>query len=108
MFAARLGSALFNELRSVVFAKVGLTAVRRVSRETFLHLLRLDTSFHADRSTGGLLRAVDRGTRGVSQVMSSLLFHFIPTLLEIGLVCSIFAYSFGPAFAVSTVATVGM
>lgn len=40
--------------------------------------------------------------------MSSLLFHFIPTVLEIGLVCGIFAYSFGPTFAVTTVVTVSM
>ncbi len=54
-----------------MFAKVGLVAVRVMSRETFLHILQLDNAFHADRSTGGLLRAVDRGTK-VRQEKSQL------------------------------------
>ncbi len=40
--------------------------------------------------------------------MSSLLFHFVPTVLEIGLVCGIFAYSFGASFAVTTLGTVAL
>ena len=38
---------------------------------------------------------VERGTRAINTVMNALLFHFIPTIIEIGLVCGIFAYNFG-------------
>lgn len=90
-----MSTALFIELRSAVFAKVSLTAVRNLSRKTFLHLLNLDMAFHMNRQTGGLMRAIDRGTRGINTVMNALLFHTFPTALEISLVCGIFAYRFG-------------
>ena len=61
--AARIGSTLFSELLNAVFANVGQSAVRRIARETFEHLLNLDLKFHLSRQTGGLTRAIDRGTK---------------------------------------------
>jgi ATP-binding cassette subfamily B (MDR/TAP) protein 7 len=60
---ARIGATVFNELLSVVFARVGQSAARKVARETFEHLLTLDLKFHLSRQTGGLTRAIDRGTK---------------------------------------------
>ena len=61
--AARIGATLFGELLNAVFAKIGQRAIRRVARETFDHLLHLDLKFHLARQTGGLTRAIDRGTK---------------------------------------------
>lgn len=61
--AARIGATLFSELLNAVFANVGQRAVRKVARETFEHLLNLDLKFHLSRQTGGLTRAIDRGTK---------------------------------------------
>ena len=61
--AARVGSTLFTELLNAVFANVGQKAVPRVAKETFEHLLNLDLKFHLSRQTGGLTRAIDRGTK---------------------------------------------
>lgn len=61
--AARIGSTLFGELLNAVFASVGQHAVRKVARETFDHLLNLDLRFHLSKQTGGLTRAIDRGTK---------------------------------------------
>ena len=63
---ARVGAALSSELLNAVFARVGQAAVRKVARETFDHLLNLDLRFHLSRQTGGLTRAIDRGTKCVS------------------------------------------
>ena len=60
---ARIGATLFAELLNAVFANVGQRAVRTVARETFEHLLNLDMRFHLNRQTGGLTRAIDRGTK---------------------------------------------
>ena len=46
-----------------MFANVGQRAVRTVARQTFEHLLNLDLKFHLSRQTGGLTRAIDRGTK---------------------------------------------
>jgi ABC transporter ATM len=64
--AARIGATVFGELLNAVFANVGQRAVRKVARETFEHLLNLDLRFHLSRQTGGLTRAIDRGTKFVS------------------------------------------
>jgi ATP-binding cassette subfamily B (MDR/TAP) protein 7 len=61
--AARMGATLFSELLNAVFANVGQRAVRTVARQTFGHLLNLDLKFHLTRQTGGLTRAIDRGTK---------------------------------------------
>jgi len=63
--AARVGATLFSELLNAVFANVGQRAVRTVARQTFEHLLNLDLKFHLSRQTGGLTRAIDRGTKCV-------------------------------------------
>jgi len=102
---ARAGASGFQELRNAIFARVSATAIRKVARKTFLHLHHLDLSFHLGRETGGLARAIDRGTRGISFIFSSMLFNVVPTIFEIGLVSGIMWYSFGPAYAAVTLST---
>ncbi|KAG8753072.1 Iron-sulfur clusters transporter atm1, mitochondrial [Serendipita sp. 396] len=103
--SARIFSTLFSELRNAIFAKVGQAAVRSVARKTFQHLLDLDLRFHLTRQTGGLTRAIDRGTRGITFLLSSIIFHIVPTALEISLVCGILTYNFGANFAYITLLT---
>lgn len=101
----RIGAALFQELRNAVFASVAQKAIRKVARNVFQHLLRLDLHFHLSRQTGGLTRALDRGTKGISFILTSMLFHIFPTFLEISMVCGILTYQYGPQFAAITGAT---
>lgn len=68
---ARVGATLSGELLNAVFAKVGQSAVRKVARQTFEHLLNLDLRFHLSRQTGGLTRAIDRGTKCVCPANSA-------------------------------------
>ncbi|CAI6008512.1 unnamed protein product [Closterium sp. NIES-65] len=103
---ARAGASACNELRNAVFANVAQGTIRKVARQVFLHLHDMDLSFHLSRQTGALNRTIDRGTRAINFILSSMLFNVFPTLLEIGLVSSILAYKFGPSFAVVTGATV--
>ncbi|KDE04883.1 iron-sulfur clusters transporter ATM1 [Microbotryum lychnidis-dioicae p1A1 Lamole] len=104
---ARIGAGVFSELRNAVFANVAQGAIRRVARGVFTHLLNLDVQFHLTRQTGGLTRAIDRGTKGISFLLSSIVFHVVPTALEISMVCGILSYKFGWDFAAVTLATMG-
>jgi len=70
--AARIGATLFGELLNAVFANIGQRAIRKVARETFEHLLNLDLKFHLSRQTGGLTRAIDRGTKYVDSTVLTL------------------------------------
>lgn len=103
--AARFGSVLFGELRNAVFARVAQNAIRTVSLETFKHLMKLDLGWHLSRQTGGLTRAMDRGTKGISYVLSAMVFHILPITFEISVVCGILTYQFGASFAGITFAT---
>ena len=101
----RIGAALFQELRNAVFASVAQKAIRNVARNVFQHLLKLDLNFHLSRQTGGLTRALDRGTKGISFLLTSMLFHVFPTVLEISMVCGILTYQYGFQFAAVTAVT---
>ncbi|OAA50514.1 transporter ATM1 precursor [Metarhizium rileyi] len=103
--AARIGATVFQEIRNAVFASVAQKAIRSVARNVFDHLLRLDLNFHLSKQTGGLTRAIDRGTKGISFLLTSMVFHIIPTALEISLVCGILTWQYGAKFAAITALT---
>ncbi|KAH7884336.1 P-loop containing nucleoside triphosphate hydrolase protein [Phlebopus sp. FC_14] len=103
--AARIGATLFGELLNAVFANIGQRAIRKVARETFEHLLNLNLKFHLSRQTGGLTRAIDRGTKGITFMLQAILFRIVPTALEISMVCGILTYKFGWDFAAITATT---
>jgi ATP-binding cassette subfamily B protein len=102
--ALRLSSTVFNELRDIVFVKVAQRAMRRIALEVFHHLHALSLRFHLERQTGGLTRDIERGTRGISTLLSFMVFSVLPTLLEIALVTGFLIYKFDLWFGVITVA----
>uniref|UniRef100_A0A8C9WLL5 Iron-sulfur clusters transporter ABCB7, mitochondrial n=1 Tax=Scleropages formosus TaxID=113540 RepID=A0A8C9WLL5_SCLFO len=102
---SRAGAALFNELRNAVFGKVAQSSIRRIAKNVFLHLHSLDLGFHLSRQTGALSKAIDRGTRGISFVLSALVFNLGPTVFEMALVSTILYYKCGGQFALVTIGT---
>lgn len=84
--ALRLSTTLFTELREFVFARVTQRAVRTIALQVFRHLHSLSLRFHLNRQTGGMTRDIERGTRGISSLVSYALFSILPTLIEISLV----------------------
>lgn len=86
---SRAGAALFNEARNAVFGKVAQNSIRRIAKNVFLHLHNLDLAFHLSRQTGALSKTIDRGTRGISFVLSALVFNLGPTMFEVALVSGI-------------------
>ncbi|KAF2007666.1 iron-sulfur clusters transporter atm1, mitochondrial precursor, partial [Amniculicola lignicola CBS 123094] len=101
----RIGATFFQETRNAVFASVAQKAIRGVACSVYGHLLKLDLSFHLSRQTGGLTRAIDRGTKGISFLLTSMVFHVLPTIFEISLVCGILTYQYGAKFALITTTT---
>ena len=103
---ARVLALTFGELRDAVFAKVAQRAIRNVALATFRHLHALSLSFHLDRQTGGLSRAIERGTKGIEFLLSYVLFSILPTIVEIALVSGILWWMFDWRFSAVTLATV--
>ncbi len=100
----RLSTAVFNELRELVFAKATEGAARSISLEVFRHLHALSLRFHLERQTGGMTRDIERGTRGVHSLISMSLYSIVPTIIELTLVLSVLGVKFDAAFVWITLA----
>jgi len=87
-------SGMAAEIRSVAFTPVAQAAGRRVALQVFNHVLNLDLSFHLDRRTGALQRVIDRGTRSIAMVFRAIVFTFVPTAVELVLVCALLWHAF--------------
>ena len=103
--ATRVLSEAFGELRDAVFARVAQRAIRMAGLKTFRHLHRLSLRFHLARKTGGVSRAIERGTKGIEFLLRFMLFNVLPTLLEILLTCGILWKLYGIHFALVTLGT---
>ena len=83
---SRVLESAFQQLRDVVFAKVGQRALRQVGLETFQHIHNMSLRYHLARQTGGLSRVMERGVKGVSFLLRFLLFSIGPLVLQLVLI----------------------
>jgi ATP-binding cassette subfamily B protein len=104
----RLSTTLFAELRDIVFVRVAKRAIRRVALQVFQHLHALSLRFHLERQTGGVTRDIERGTRGISTLLSYMLFSIIPVILEFGLVAVVLLAKFDWRFPAVTFGAVAI
>ena len=102
----RLSTVLFAELRDIVFVRVAKRAIRRVALQVFRHLHSLSLRFHLERQTGGVSRDIERGTRGISTLLSYMLFSIIPVIIEFGLVAAVLLAKFDWRFMAITMTAV--
>ena len=98
----RLSTAIFTELREILFIKVTQSAVRQLALQVFRHLHSLSLRFHLERQTGGMSRDIERGTRGIQTVISYSLYSILPTLIEVGLVLGFFIIKYEAYYAIVT------
>ncbi|HLB13801.1 MAG TPA: ABC transporter ATP-binding protein/permease [Burkholderiales bacterium] len=104
----RFSTTLFAELRDVLFVRVTQRAIRRVALEVFRHLHSLSLRFHLERQTGGVSRDIERGTNGISTLLSYMLFSIVPVILEFSLVAAVLLTKFDWRFAAITFGAVAV
>jgi ATP-binding cassette, subfamily B, heavy metal transporter len=104
----RFSTTLFAELRDVLFVRVTQRAIRRVALGVFRHLHGLSLRFHLERQTGGMTRDIERGTRGISTLLSYLIFSILPVILEFALVAAVLLAKFDWRFAAITFGAVAV
>ncbi|CAI7771322.1 unnamed protein product [Closterium sp. NIES-53] len=97
--ASKAVSAVSTELRNIVFTPVGQAVGRRVEYHFFAHILAMDSAFHLDRKTGALARIIERGKRSIIMIFRAVVFTFIPTAVELLLVCALLANHISLSFA---------
>ena len=102
----RIASGGFGELRDAVFAPVKQRVIRVVAMRTFQHLHGLSLRFHLDRQTGGVTRAIERGTAAIELILRLGIFNIVPTLIETLMVTLVIWHLFDWRFALATLVTV--
>jgi ABC-type transport system involved in Fe-S cluster assembly fused permease/ATPase subunit len=103
---ARLGQVFFDEAKEFVFARVAQRAVRGAALQAFKHMHSLSLTFHLNRQTGGLTRAIDRGAKGIEFLLRFTAFEIVPVLVELIAVGVVLWVTFGFIYAAVTVVTV--
>lgn len=86
---ARVMGVGFEQLRDVIFAKVGQRALRLLALTTFRHIHKLSLRYHITRKTGGLSRVIERGVKGLEFLLRFMLLSVGPLILELLLVAII-------------------
>jgi ABC-type transport system involved in Fe-S cluster assembly fused permease/ATPase subunit len=103
---ARFGQVMFDNLRNIVFEKVGQQAARRLATNVFTHLHSLSLRFHLNRRTGEVTKIIERGTKSIDVMLYFLLFNIAPTIVELTAVLIIFQIKFGFGLVAATMAMV--
>ncbi|TQM94581.1 ABCB family ABC transporter ATP-binding protein/permease [Roseinatronobacter monicus] len=105
---ARLMEIGFQELRNILFTRVGQRALRQLALETFQHIHRLSLRYHITRKTGGLSRIIERGVKGVDFLLRFLLFSIFPLMLQLLMIAVIFFWLFDVWYLVTVVLTISL
>ena len=104
--AGRFGGVVFDNLRNIVFERVGQEATRSLAEDTFSRLHRLSLRFHLARRTGEVTKTIERGTKSIDVMLYFLLFNVAPTIIELIAVGVIFYLNFGWGLVLATALTV--
>ncbi len=105
---ARLMTVGFNQLRDVIFAKVGQRSLRKLALETFRHMHALSLRYHLTRKTGGLSRIIERGVKGVDFLLRFMLFSIGPLVLELVMIGAIMFFVFDVWYLTVIVVTIAV
>lgn len=104
--AGRFASVAFDNIRNMVFERVGQDATRQFAEDVFGRLHRLSLRFHLSRRTGEITKTVERGTKTIDTMLYFLLFNIAPTAIELIAVAVIFYLNFGIGLVIATAVTV--
>ncbi|WP_067786286.1 ABCB family ABC transporter ATP-binding protein/permease [Paraurantiacibacter namhicola] len=102
----RFATVLFDNVRNMVFERVGQDAVLSLTQDVFARLHRLSLRFHLSRRTGEVTKIIERGTKSIDTMIYFLLFNIAPTLIELTVVAAIFWTLFGWELVAATFVTV--
>jgi ATP-binding cassette, subfamily B, heavy metal transporter len=104
--AGRFSGSLFDNLRNIVFERVGQDATRALAENVFAQLHRLSLRFHLARRTGEVTKVIERGTKSIDTMLYFMLFNIAPTVLQLVAVAVIFQLNFGWGLVAATGAAV--
>lgn len=78
----RMAAAGLGELRDALFAPLRYRISRIAAMRSFTHMHQLSLRFHLNRQSGGVTRAIARGTEAIETLLRVGVFNVAPTLIE--------------------------
>jgi ATP-binding cassette, subfamily B, heavy metal transporter len=103
---ARFAGVIFDNVRNMVFERVGQDATRHLAVNVFKHLHGLSLRFHLARRTGAVTKVIERGTKSIDTMLYFLLFNIAPTVIELIVVTVTFWIKFGFSLVAATLVMV--
>jgi ATP-binding cassette, subfamily B, heavy metal transporter len=103
---ARFAGVVFDNIRNMVFERVGQDATRHLAVNVFQHLHGLSLRFHLARRTGAVTKVIERGTKSIDTMLYFLLFNIAPTVIELIVVTVTFWIKFGFSLVAATLVMV--
>jgi len=100
--AGRFLGTGFDNLRNIVFERVGQDATRALAENVFSRLHKLSLRFHLGRRTGEVTKVIERGTKSIDTMLYFMLFNIAPTVLQLVIVAVIFYLNFGWGLVAAT------
>ncbi len=100
--AGRFLGVGFDNLRNIVFERVGQDATRALAENVFARLHQLSLRFHLARRTGEVTKVIERGTKSIDTMLYFMLFNIAPTVLQLAVVAVIFYLNFGWGLVAAT------
>ncbi len=102
----RFTGVVFDNLRNIVFERVGQEATRQLAEHVFTRLHSLSMRFHLARRTGEVTKVIERGTKSIDVMLYFMLFNIAPTVIELTAVAVIFYIHFGWGLVAATAVSV--
>ncbi|MDP9056166.1 MAG: ABC transporter ATP-binding protein/permease [Pseudomonadota bacterium] len=98
----RFSGVAFDNLRNIVFERVGQDATRALAENVFERLHQLSLRFHLARRTGEVTKVIDRGTKSIDTMLYFMLFNIAPTVVNLAIAEIVFKVKFGWGLVTAT------
>ncbi|XP_031848524.1 ABC transporter ATP-binding protein/permease Hmt-1 [Nomia melanderi] len=97
-----------NNMRSFLWIRIQQYTTREIEVELFRHLHSLSLRWHLGRKTGEVLKAMDRGTDSINNLLNYVLFTIVPTIVDIIIAVIFFISAFNKWFGLIVFATMSL
>ena len=99
-FSLKIGEALFEFLRDIIFAPAEMGVWRTVSESLFTHMIHLSVNYHNEQQIGGTSRKISRGGRAVSFILDFVVSNILPTIFTLVFVTIVLFKLYAPVYAI--------
>lgn len=99
--AIRWLSTVLGDGKDLFFVPWEQKTILAMGEDVFDHLQRMPLTFHLNRQTGGMIRSLEKGLKGVENFFRYCIFTMIPTVIETFFMCIALGIFYPPFFSLT-------